>query len=134
MAGVAAEAQWKDKYRDLVRDYETKEREWSALEHALRAAAGKLAFAAMGQNAALDKAVESVLSALRTGPSATNLDATMSGLVRALQLPKTEEAPPAPKPSASTKPAAATNSAPERAAPAPPENSPATPAVDVELL
>ncbi len=110
MAGVAAEAQWKDKYRELVRDYETKEREWSALEHALRAAAGKLAFAAMGQNAALDKAVESVLGALRTDLSAANLDASMSGLVRALQLPKAEEAP------AAAKPAAATNSAPVRAA------------------
>ena len=127
MAGVAAEAQWKDKYRELVRDYETKERQWSALEHALRAAAGKLAFAAMGQNPALDKAVESVLGALRTNLSAANLDASMSGLVRALQIPKAEEAP------APAKPAVATISAPARPAPAA-QPSPATAAVDVEVL
>jgi diguanylate cyclase len=128
MAGVAAEAQWKDKYRELVRDYETKERDWSALEHALRAAAGKLAFAAMGQNAALDKAVESVLGALRTGLSAANLDASMSGLVRALQLPKADEAPAAPKPVPST------NSVPARLAPAAPASAPATASIDIEPL
>ena len=133
MAGVAAEAQWKDKYRELVRDFEAKEREWSALEHALRAAAGRLAFAAMGQNATLDKAVESVLGALRTDLSVPNLDASMSGLVRALQLPKAEEAPAAAKP-AVTKPAAATHSTPPRAAPAAQPGDPATASVDVEPL
>lgn len=92
MAGAAADQQWKDKYRDLVRDYEAREREWSALEHALRSAAGKLAFAAMGQNAELDKAVESVVATLRADVSAAKLDASMSGLVRALQLPKAEPA------------------------------------------
>ncbi len=132
MAGVAAEAQWKDKYRELVRDYETKERQWSALEHALRAAAGKLAFAAMGQNAALDKAVESVLGALRTDLSATSLDATMSGLVRALQIPKVEEAPVPTKPA--TKPAPETNSAPVSPAPTAQPGNAATASVDVESL
>jgi diguanylate cyclase len=128
MAGVAAEAQWKDKYRELVRDYETKEREWSALEHALRTAAGKLAFAAMGQNAALDKAVESILAALRTNLSAANLDASLSGLVRALQTPKAEEAP------AAAKPVPVTNAAPPRPTPAAQPSNPAAAAVDVEAL
>jgi diguanylate cyclase len=128
MAGVAAEAQWKDKYRELVRDYETKEREWSALEHALRAAAGKLAFAAMGQNAALDKAVESILGTLRTNLTAANLDASMSGLVRALQTPKAEEAP------AAAKPAPVTHSAPPRPTPAAQPSNAATAAVDIEPL
>ncbi len=128
MAGVAAEAQWKDKYRDLVRDFETKEREWSALEHALRSAAGKLAFAAMGQNAGLDTAVESVVATLRSDFSAANLDATMSGLVRALQIPKAADA------AAEAKPGAATNSAPARPAPAAPPSEPATSSVDVEPL
>ena len=132
MAGVAAEAQWKDKYRELVRDYETKEREWSALEHALRAAAGKLAFAAMGQNATLDKAVESVLGALRTDLSAANLDATMSGLVRALQLPKADDSPVAAKPAGAT--TAATNSAPARPVAAAQPSPPATVSVDIEPL
>jgi len=128
MAGVAAEAQWKDKYRELVRDYETKEREWSTLEHALRAAAGKLAFAAMGQNAALDEAVESVLKALRADLSAANLDASMSGLVRALQLPPAEEAP------IVANPAAAMVAPPARPAATMQASSPASASVDVEAL
>jgi diguanylate cyclase len=141
MAGVAADQQWKDKYRDLVRDYETKEREWSALERALRSAAGKLAFAAMGQNAALDKAVENVLAALRTDFSAVSLDASMSGLVRALQLPKA----PAGRAEATTTSAAgkASASAPGASKPAglaetpvAPDaaTAPASPAPDIEAL
>jgi diguanylate cyclase len=107
MAGVAADQQWKDKYRDLVRDYENKEREWTALEHALRSAAGKLAFAAMGRGAALDKAVEAVVGALRTDLSPARLDASLSGLVRALQLPGDEPdaVEPVPTPVAEARPA-----------------------------
>jgi diguanylate cyclase len=134
MAGVAADQQWKDKYRDLVRDYETKEREWSALEQALRSAAGKLAFAAMGQNTALDKAVENVLATLRTDLSAVKIDASMSGLVRALQAPK---APAARASGAVVAPAPAPGSpAPAPAAVVPPAAAPqaTAPAHDVEAL
>lgn len=53
-----AAADWKTRYRELVRDFETKERTWSALEKSLRAAAGKLALAAMGQGKALDAALD----------------------------------------------------------------------------
>jgi multidrug efflux pump subunit AcrA (membrane-fusion protein) len=93
MAGVAAEQQWKDKYRDLVREYERKEHEWVALERALRSAAGKLAFAAMGHGAALDKAVQAVVAELKTDLSTARLDASLSGLVRALQQPGPEPEP-----------------------------------------
>ncbi len=92
MAGVAADKLWKDKYRDLVRDYENKEREWAELERALRAAAGKLALAALGHGSALDKAVEGVMAALQADLSAARLDASLSGVVRALQLPHAERA------------------------------------------
>jgi diguanylate cyclase (GGDEF)-like protein len=43
MTQLATEQQWKDKYRELVRELEDKERAWSKLEAALRGAAGKLA-------------------------------------------------------------------------------------------
>ena len=86
MASAAQEQQWKDRYRELVRDFEEKEREWSALEKALRAAAGKLALAAMGQGKALDAAVDAVLATLRSDLTAPRLDASVSGLVRALQV------------------------------------------------
>ncbi len=82
----------------------------------------------MGQNAALDKAVESVLGALRADLSAANLDASMSGLVRALQLPPAEEAP------IVASPAAATVAPPARPAAAAEASSPASASVDVEAL
>ncbi len=89
MAEAAADAKWKDRYRELVRDLEDKERHWIALEAALRSAAGKLALAAMGQGNALDAALEQVVVALRSDISPPQLDASVSQLVRALQVDAT---------------------------------------------
>lgn len=85
MAQVATEQQWKSKYRELVQELEDKERAWSKLEGALRAAAGKLAVAAMGQSAELDAAIDHIMAVLRTDPTALNLDSSMTGLMRALK-------------------------------------------------
>ncbi len=115
MASVTAEQQWKDRYRELVRDFEDKEREWGALEKALRSAAGKLAFAAMGQNGDLDAALEDVMAALRTDLSAPQLDASLSGVVRALQLRSSDEEPEQPP---AVAPSAQTGSSPAEPAPA----------------
>jgi len=90
MAEAAVDAKWKDRYRDLVRDLEDKERHWTSLEAALRAAAGKLALAAMGQGKALDAALEKVIAALRSDISPPQLDASVSQLVRALQIDETD--------------------------------------------
>jgi diguanylate cyclase len=84
MANVATDQQWKDRYRDLVQELEDKERAWSRLEAALRAAAGKLAVAAHGQSPELDAAVDHVMATLRSDPVAVTLDSSLSGLVRAL--------------------------------------------------
>jgi diguanylate cyclase len=92
MAEAAADAKWKDRYRELVRDLEDKERQWTALETALRSAAGKLALAAMGQGKALDSALEKVVVALQSDISPPQLDASVSQLVRALQIDETETA------------------------------------------
>jgi diguanylate cyclase len=86
MPSLATEEQWKDRYRDLVRELEDKERLWKARETALRSAAGKLAVAAMGQSPAIDAAVDQVVATLRTDPQGATLDSSLSGLVRALQL------------------------------------------------
>jgi diguanylate cyclase len=86
MPSLATEDQWKDRYRDLVRELEDKERLWKAREGALRSAAGKLAVAAMGQSPAIDAAVDQVVATLRTDPQSAMLDSSLSGLVRALQL------------------------------------------------
>jgi diguanylate cyclase len=85
MPSVAPEKQWKDKYRELVRELEDKERAWSELEAALRAAAGKLAMAALGQSKELDAAIDHVMATLRTDPTALDLDSSMTGLMRALK-------------------------------------------------
>ena len=85
MAQVATEQQWKDKYRELVRELEDRERAWSKLEAALRAAAGKLAMAALGQSKELDAAIDHVMATLRTDATALNLDSSMTGLMRALK-------------------------------------------------
>jgi diguanylate cyclase len=97
MAQVATEHQWKDKYRELVAELEDKEHAWSRLEAALRAAAGKLAMAALGQSPELDAAIDHVLATLRTDPTALNLDSSMTGLMRALKAEtavETKSAPP----------------------------------------
>jgi diguanylate cyclase len=96
MAEAAADAKWKDRYRELVRDLEEKERHWTSLEAALRAAAGKVALAAMGQGKALDAALEKVIAALRSDISPPQLDASVSQLVRALQLDETDRTDSAP--------------------------------------
>jgi diguanylate cyclase len=110
MAEAAADAKWKDRYRELVRDLEAKERQWTALETALRAAAGKLALAAMGQGKALDAALEQVVVALRPDISPPKLDASVSQLVRALQIDETDRAD-----------SAISNGAPTSGAPAAPD-------------
>lgn len=86
MAEPAAEKQWKDRYRELVRDFEAKEREWTALEKALRAAAGKLTMAAMGQSQPLDAALGTVSEALRYKGSASEIESGVTSVVRQLQV------------------------------------------------
>jgi diguanylate cyclase len=84
MADAAAEQPWKDRYRELLRDFEAKEREWASLEKALRAAAGKLTLAAMGQDATLDKSLETLSETLRGKGSAVDLDAGVTTVIRQL--------------------------------------------------
>jgi diguanylate cyclase len=84
MATPAAEQVWKDRYRELLRDFETKEAEWAALEKSLRAAAGKLTMAAMGQSTALDSTLDTVSVALRGSGSPAEIDAGVSQMVRQL--------------------------------------------------
>ncbi len=86
MGDAAAEQQWKDRYRELLRDFEQRERDWTSLEKALRAAAGKLTMAAMGQSRALDDALASVADALRGKGSASEIDAGVSSVVRQLHI------------------------------------------------
>ena len=96
MPQVATDQQWKTKYRELVQELEDKERAWAKLETALRAAAGKLATAALGQSSELDAAIDHVMAVLRTDPTMLNLDSSMTGLMRALKAEATLELKSAP--------------------------------------
>lgn len=84
MSTPAAEQVWKDRYRELLRDFEAKEAQWTALEKSLRAAAGKLTMAAMGQSTELDSALDTVSAALRGSGSPAEIDAGVSQVVRQL--------------------------------------------------
>jgi diguanylate cyclase len=86
MPPAASDLQWKDRYRDLLRDYEKKEREWSELESALRAAARRVAVAAMGQSEELDAALGPLVESLRTKGVMPQLDTSTTSLMRALKL------------------------------------------------
>ena len=66
MAAAEIENEWKSRYREVLADLETKEREWSELEAALRRAASQLAIAAMGQDAALDGSLDEVLDLVKS--------------------------------------------------------------------
>jgi diguanylate cyclase len=86
MAEPASDQQWKARYRELVRDFEAKEREWAELEAALRAAASRVAVAAMGQSEELDAALDPLVESLRTKGAMPHLDSSTTSLVRALKV------------------------------------------------
>lgn len=86
MAQPASDLQWKDRYRELLREHEAQEREWSALESALRAAASRVAVAAMGQSEELDAALAPLVESLRTKGAMPQLDTSTTSLMRALKL------------------------------------------------
>jgi diguanylate cyclase len=86
MAEPAADLQWKNRYRELLRDFEAKEREWTDLEAALRKAASRVAVAAMGQSDELDAALAPLVNSLRTKGEIPKLDTSATSLLRALKV------------------------------------------------
>ncbi len=60
MASETQTKNWKLKYRELVHELESKETQWSEIERVLRTAVSRLALAAMGQNANLDRTLERI--------------------------------------------------------------------------
>jgi diguanylate cyclase len=67
MFGKPKTDQWELAYRELIMEFEAKEREWSKLEDGLRRAAAQLGIAAMGQSDALDDALAPIVQFARTG-------------------------------------------------------------------
>lgn len=86
MAEAATDHHWKDRYRELLRDYEDKEREWAALEKALRTAASRLALASLGESSELDEALEALADKLRGKATAREVDTSVSAVMRRLHV------------------------------------------------
>ena len=76
---------WKQQYRELLRELETKEGEWDKLEVALRRTASQLATAAMGQSPELDIQVEKVVDLMRPGTDTAELGHSLQVLAATLK-------------------------------------------------
>jgi diguanylate cyclase len=65
---------WKQKYRDSLREMEAAERSWRQVEQALRRLVGRLCAAGMGVNPDLDLELQSLAAANRRGAPAEELE------------------------------------------------------------
>jgi diguanylate cyclase len=80
MFGQKQTDDWKTKYREIVAELETKERQWGALESALRRAVSQVAIAGMGQTAGLDEHLTEVSNLCRSGVDAAELGRALQRL------------------------------------------------------
>jgi diguanylate cyclase len=97
-------ADWKQKYRDSLRETEAEESRWRQIEQALRRLVGRLCAAGMGVNPQLDDELVALAAANRRGASAEELDRLAGSLTAAIvavdalspvvQLPPSPSSPP----------------------------------------
>lgn len=66
MFGTAEREDWKVKYREILTELENKERDWVALDKALRGVASRLAITAMGRDAKVDGHLDVILDAIKS--------------------------------------------------------------------
>ena len=93
MSETAADVDWKDEYRTLVREMESNEQAWRGTEELLRRAGRQLAIAAMGQSELLDRSLESVIGQLRADIEPERLSQALDALADCLrQLPRKSDA------------------------------------------
>jgi diguanylate cyclase len=85
MLNRAGQDDWKHKYRELLREFETKEHAWQTLERALRRAASQLAIAAMGQGDELDTQVQKVVDMMRPGTDTEEFGRSLQALSTTLK-------------------------------------------------
>lgn len=77
-------ADWKQKYRESVRDMEAGEKSWRQIEHALRRLVGRLCAAGMGVNPQLDSELQSLAAANRRNAPAEELENLAASLTNAI--------------------------------------------------
>jgi diguanylate cyclase len=81
---VSDTADWKQKYRESVRDMEAGEKSWRQIEHALRRLVGRLCAAGMGVNPQLDSELQSLAAANRRNAPAEELESLAGSLTNAI--------------------------------------------------
>ena len=84
MAETADREDWKSKYRDLLTELEQKEGDWQAVDGALRGVASRLAIAAMGRDAAIDRHLTTILDAIKRKQPEQRLQSELEGLSAAV--------------------------------------------------
>ena len=89
---------WRTKYFASLSSLEGEQKQWHALEAALKRLAGRLCTAALGQSAGLDDQIKKIQSAIRSDSSAEELDRFTPALSAAIQALDQLGASPAPQP------------------------------------
>ncbi|MEM7280306.1 MAG: diguanylate cyclase [Pseudomonadota bacterium] len=84
MTSKTEEKDWKSLYRDLLRELEEKEKDWTNIESVLRTTVIKLSLAAMGQSPALDKRLDRIKSAAKNDARMQTLDRDVAALTKVL--------------------------------------------------
>jgi diguanylate cyclase len=77
-------ADWKEKYRDSLREMEVEESRWRQIEQALRRLVGRLCAAGMGMNPQLDEELVVLAAANRRGAPAEELERLAGSLTAAI--------------------------------------------------
>jgi len=120
---VSDTTDWKQKYRDSLREMEAEEKSWRQVEQALRRLVGRLCAAGMGVNPDLDSQLQSLAAANRRNAPAEEIDSLAGTLtttivaIDAISPVVATPAPAIPAPAASPPAPAASPPAPAAAVP-----------------
>lgn len=85
MFGQKQTDDWKARYREIVAELETKERQWGALDAALRRAVSQVAIAGMGQTSGLDERLTEVVNLCRSSVDVETLGRALQRLASVIK-------------------------------------------------
>ena len=80
-----SESDWKQKYRDSLREMENEEKRWRQIEQALRRLIGRLCAAGMGVDLQLDDELAALAAANRRNADAAELERLAESLTSAVR-------------------------------------------------
>jgi diguanylate cyclase len=87
---------WKEKYRDSLREMEAEEKRWRQVEQLLRRLIGRLCAAGMGADAQLDEELQELAAANRRNADAPELERLADSLTTVVKAIDMSSAPPQP--------------------------------------